>query len=81
VVTPLFGLNPRNPGLPAPVGAGEACELSLFAGIVTKSAKGVYQNHGYMNPPPTPKISPANKATLINQVAAPTKAVNQNTKY
>jgi hypothetical protein len=46
--------------------------------IVTKSVKSVYQNPTYMNPPPTPKIPLANKATLINQVAAPTKAVNQN---
>jgi len=60
-----------------PVGAGEACDLLIFSRIVTKSAKGVYQKHGYMNVNPTPKISLANKANLINQVAAPTKAVNQ----
>jgi hypothetical protein len=53
----------------------------IFNPIVTKIAKGVYQKHGYMNPTPTPKIHLANKATLINQVAAPTKAVNQKTKY
>jgi len=47
--------------------------------IVTKSVKGVYQNPTYMNATLTPKISLANKANLINQVAAPTKAVNQKT--
>jgi hypothetical protein len=61
----------------APVEAGEACDLLISIPIVTGIAKGVYQNHGYMNVTPTPKISLANKANLINQVAAPTKAVNQ----
>ena len=31
-------------------------------GIVTKSVKGVYQKHGYMNNPPAPKICIANPA-------------------
>jgi hypothetical protein len=34
-----------------------------FSGIVTKSVKGVYQNHGYMIESPAPKICHANKAT------------------
>jgi hypothetical protein len=33
-----------------------------YPGIVTKTVKGVYQNHAYMNPTPAPKIRSANPA-------------------
>jgi len=35
---------------------------NLNRGIVTKTAKSVYQNHGYMNITEAPKINSANKA-------------------
>ncbi len=38
-----------------------ASKFSLH-GIVTKSVKGVYQKHGYMNKPLAPKICIANPA-------------------
>ena len=47
-----------------------------FQGIVTKSAKGVYQNPLCLPPPHLPKIHLADKANAINNVTAPTKAVN-----
>ncbi|CAI8709271.1 hypothetical protein EMIT0194MI4_100203 [Pseudomonas sp. IT-194MI4] len=43
-------------------GAGEACDLLIFAEIVTKSAKSVYQKHSYMPATPKPKIGLANTA-------------------
>jgi hypothetical protein len=78
VDTPLKLRNPRIYWAASPHHHPRFSDLLL---IVTGIAKGVYQKHGYMNPTLTPKISLANKANLINQVAAPTKAVNQKTKY
>jgi hypothetical protein len=46
------------------------------AGIVTKYAKSVYQNPVCLPRARLPKIHLANKATAINNVTAPTKAVN-----
>jgi hypothetical protein len=45
-------------------------------GIVTKYAKSVYQNPLCLPRFHRPKIHLANKATAINNVTAPTKAVN-----
>jgi hypothetical protein len=47
-----------------------------FVGIVTKTAKSVYQNPTCLPPPHLPKIRIADKANAINNVTAPTKAVN-----
>ncbi len=39
-----------------------AVDTGELLGIITKSAKGVYQKHGYMRAPPKPKIGLANTA-------------------
>jgi hypothetical protein len=41
----------------------QADSYQLSSMIVTKTVKGVYQKHGYMNVTPPPKIRPANPAT------------------
>jgi len=45
--------------------------------IVTKTVKGVYQNHGYMNVTPTPKIRPANPATELTKLQPPRRQLTQ----
>lgn len=40
-----------------------AVDSGGLSGIVTKSAKSVYQKHGYMHAPLRPKIGLANTAT------------------
>jgi hypothetical protein len=50
--------------------------IGVISGIVTKSAKGVYQNPLCLPPPHPPKIHLADKANAINNDTAPTKAVN-----
>ncbi|CAI8991259.1 hypothetical protein EMIT0P218_70270 [Pseudomonas sp. IT-P218] len=45
--------------------------------IVTKSVKGVYQNHAYMNATPTPKIRSANRQTELTKLQPPRRQLTQ----